>query len=138
MVLKKFCSMYCSTGFIQWRTVKVHKLSMKSYSSEILSNSLSRKTTIVQISRKQLWSFSMSWKYYSVQSRISSKRESKYRATCFSGKILNFSIFCYFRNASHYRSFICRFCQVFCSYDNVLVDGYKANKFTVTFISEGL
>ena len=42
------------------------------------------------------------------------------------------------RNASHYRSFICRFCQVFCGYDNVLVNGYVENKLTVIFIFESV
>ena len=28
-------------------------------------------------------------------------------------KVICWSIFCCFRNASHYRSFICRFCQIF-------------------------
>ena len=52
VVLKKFGSKYCSAGFIQWWTVKAYKLSIESYSLEILLNSLSRQRTIVQINKK--------------------------------------------------------------------------------------
>ena len=81
----------------------------------------------------------MSWKYYSVQSLNSFKKESKQRATWFSEKILNFSFFCYFRNAPGSKVSYAGFAsQVFCSYDNVLVDGYVESKFTVIFIFESL
>ena len=139
MVLKKFGSNYCSAGFIQWWTVKVYKLTMESYSLEILSYSLSRQKNhspeiiesnceVVKCLGSTIVSsllLVLKWKASRELLRFQ-KRFWISLSFTISGMHLTIEV--------SYAGFA----KFFCSYDNVLVHGFVPNKVTMIIFSEGL